>query len=264
VTAEDVFFASRGAGMFRLDDKVAIVTGGARGIGAATARALAASGAAVVVADIQCDLATRTADEIVAVGSSAMSFHADITDEGDVDRLFEASIKWRGRVDICVFSAGISHSLSLCETTLEEWNHVLRVNLTGPFLCARAAVSAMRKQGGGGRLIFIGSGVAHQGVLLGQVAYAASKGGVHALAKTVARIGAPLKITANVIAPGITDTELLRATHSIKDIERIATTVPLGIGSADDVAAAVVYLASDMARHVTGATFDVNGGQVIH
>jgi 3-oxoacyl-[acyl-carrier protein] reductase len=121
----------------------------------------------------------------------------------------------------------------------------------------------MRRHKTGGRVIFIGSGVVHQGALTGYVAYAASKGAVHSMAKTLARTGAPFGITVNTVAPGMTDTELLRNAHTQAEIESIASTIPLGIGLPEDVAGAVGCLASDAARHLTGITLDVNGGQII-
>jgi 3-oxoacyl-[acyl-carrier protein] reductase len=248
---------------FDLTGQVALVTGAGRGIGAAIARSLARAGAHVAVNDLDPDACHSIAVQIVAEGGSAISLPADVSIPSEVDSLFAAAVGWQTRVDIVVCNAGITNSADIFTITGDEWDAVLRTNLTGAFLCARQAMQCMRQQGHGGRLIFIGSGVAHQGALQGHVAYAAAKGAIHSMAKTLARTGAPMQITVNVIAPGLTDTELLRATHSDSEILSIAAGVPLGIGSANDIGGAAVYLASGAARHVTGITLDVNGGQII-
>ena len=248
---------------FDLTGQVALVTGAGRGIGAAIARSLACAGAHVVLNDLAPGLCRGTADQIAAEGGSTICLPADASIPSQVDSLFAAAVQWQSRLDIVVCNAGITNSSNIFSITLEEWEAVLRVNLTGVFLCARLAMQYMQHQGSGGRLIFIGSGVAHQGALQGHVAYAASKGAVHSLAKTLARTGAPIKITVNVIAPGLTDTELLRATHSDSEILSIAAGVPLGIGASSDIGGTAVYLASRAAQHVTGVTLDVNGGQII-
>lgn len=248
---------------FDLTGQVALVTGAGRGIGAAIARSLARAGAHVALNDLDAGTCRSTAAQIAEEGGSTIALPADISAPPQVDSLFAAALRWRSRLDIVVCNAGITNSADIFTITLEEWDAVLRINLTGAFLCARQAMLCMQHQGSGGRLIFIGSGVAHQGALQGHVAYAASKGAIHSLAKTLARTGAPFRITVNVIAPGLTDTELLRATHSASDILSVAAGVPLGIGAASDIGGATVYLASSAAQHVTGITLDVNGGQII-
>jgi len=246
-----------------LEGKVAVITGAGRGIGASIARSLARAGANVVVNDLDPETGQRMAALIASEGGSAISVQADVGDEPSVQSLFDSAFRWRGRLDILVCNAGVTESETIFTISLSEWEHVLRTNLTGAFLCAKYGMQLMKNQGTGGRVIFVGSGVVHQGALLGHVAYAASKGAVHSLARTLARTGAPLKITVNVIAPGITDTELLRATHPDSFIESVSASVPLGIGSPEDIGAAAVFMASEAARHITGITLDVNGGQII-
>jgi 3-oxoacyl-[acyl-carrier protein] reductase len=248
---------------FRLDGRVAVVTGAGGGIGASIVRSLADAGADVVVSDIDAPSTRRVAATVAGSGRQVLALPADVTDPASVDHLFLGARAWRHRLDILVCSAGVTSRETVWDTTLDEWERVVRVNLTGAFLCSQAALRILRDQQRGGRIIFIGSGVVHQGALLGHAAYAASKAGVHALAKTLARLGAPHRITANVIAPGITNTALLRATHSAEEIGAIARSVPLGIGSPNDIGAAAVFLAGDSGRHITGATLDVNGGQII-
>lgn len=248
---------------FDLAGQVALVTGAGRGIGAAIAVALAQAGAEVIVNDRDPKTGQTTAQRINADGGSSVYLRADVGIESEVEGLFRAATQWRSRLNILVCNAGVTNTSDIFAVTTDEWEAVLRTNLTGPFLCARRAMQLMREQGTGGRIIFIGSGVVHQGALMGHVAYAASKGAVHALARTLARTGASIQATVNVIAPGLTDTELLHETHAEMEIESVAATVPLGIGVPEDVGSAVVYLASRAAQHITGITLDVNGGQII-
>lgn len=247
---------------FDLAGQVALVTGTGRGIGAAVAAALARAGAEVIVNDRDPETAQRTAQRINANGGTSIYLRADVGSESEVEGLFQVAAQWRSRLHILVCNAGVTNTSDIFSVTTEEWEAVLRTNLTGPFLCARRAMQLMRDQGTGGRIIFIGSGVVHQGALMGHVAYASSKGGVHALARTLARTGAPMQITVNVIAPGLTDTQLLHETHVNSQIESVAATVPLGIGLPEDIGAATVYLASRAAQHITGITLDVANNPV--
>jgi 3-oxoacyl-[acyl-carrier protein] reductase len=248
---------------FRLDGRKALVTGAGRGIGAAIAGAFADAGAEVVVCDVDAPRAARSADAIAAAGGRAWAVAADVSDERSVARLFAEARERMGAVDVLACSAGVTAPLTIDRTDLATWNAVLSVNLTGTFLCCREAVAGMRAAGGGGRIILLGSVVGHQGALMGHVAYAATKGGVHAFAKALARSAAPDRITVNVVAPGLTDTEMLRGAHPPEEIAEIASRIPLGLAAADDVAAAAVYLASDAGRHLTGAVLDVNGGMLM-
>lgn len=246
-----------------LDERVALVTGSGRGIGAAIARQLASAGAHVMVNDVLEKDAQLLAAEIQGLGGRAIAYSADVSNPREVRKMFLAVQRWRRRLDILVCNAAITNTKDIFSVGLREWEAVLRTNVTGSFLCAKYGMRMMRRHKTGGRIIFIGSGVVHQGALTGYVAYAAGKGAVHAMAKTLARTGAPLGITVNTVAPGMTDTELLRSAHTKAKIKSIASTIPLGIGRPEDVASAVTYLASDAARHLTGITLDVNGGQII-
>lgn len=243
-------------GQYDLQDRAAVVTGAGRGLGAAVAAALAEAGARVAVNDIRADAARAVAARI----PGALAVPGDAAEPAEVAALFTRA-EALGPLDILVANAGVTLTDTVWDTTLDGWERVLRTNLTGPFLCAQEAMRRMR--GRGGRIVFMGSVVGHQGALRGHAAYAASKGGLHALARTLARTGAEHGILVNVLAPGIADTEMLRGAHPAGHLDAIAATVPLGLGHADDVAAAAVFLCSDAARHMTGATLDVNGGMLM-
>jgi len=243
-------------GQHDLQGRAAVVTGAGRGLGAAIAAALAGAGARVAVNDIRADAARAVAAGI----PGALAVPGDAAEPAEVAALFTQA-EALGPLDILVANAGVTLADTVWDTTLEGWERVLRANLTGPFLCAQEAMRRMR--GRGGRIVFMGSVVGHQGALRGHAAYAASKGGLHALARTLARTGAEHGILVNVLAPGIADTEMLRGAHPAHHLDAIAATVPLGLGHADDVAAAAVFLCSDAARHMTGATLDVNGGMLM-
>lgn len=248
---------------FQLNGRRALVTGAGAGIGAATAKALAEAGATVAVNDIVPARAQHIATSIHGGGHAGFAIPADIADPEDVRRMFEAAIAHMGGLDILVCNAGITAPKTVFETSPELWDRVLRTNLTGGFLCARQALEHMRAQATGGRIVFVGSVVGHQGALMGHAAYAASKAGVHGLAKTLARTAAPLGVTVNVVAPGVTDTEMLHGAHDDAELAMIAKAIPLGIADVEDTAAAIVYLASAAGRHLTGATIDVNGGMLM-
>lgn len=245
-----------------LKDQVALVTGAASGIGAATARALAEAGAHVVINHLDTpDAAEAVATDVRALGVRALVQAADVGDEAAVDRLYRAIDVEFGRFDILVANAGIARAEDIFETTLESWNQVLRTNLTGVFLTSKQAMIRLRDQGRGGRIVVMGSVVGHQGALNGHAHYAATKGGLHGFAKTLARTGAAIGVTVNAVAPGIVETEMLRATHGEAGIAALKARVPLdALATPEDVAAAVVYLAGPSGRHVTGAVIDVNGG----
>ena len=246
---------------FRLDGQRALVTGAGRGIGAAVARALANDGASVVVSDIAAEPASDVAEQLP--GARGVAIPADVGAPKDVSRLFEKVTEALGGLDVLVCCAGVTLPRTITDTSLDDWNAVLRTNLTGSFLCAQQAVDVMLDQETGGRIIFIGSIVGHRGALKGHVAYAASKSGVHGLAKTLARTTAPAGITVNVVAPGPIETDMLRGAHPPEELAEIAADIPLGLGAVEDVAATVVFLASKAGRHITGATIDVNGGQLM-
>ena len=243
--------------MFKLTGKVALVTGASRGIGRAIAARLAEQGATVVAA-ARGDHATACADELTAAGHRVEAITLDVTDAPAVEAAPGAIVKRLGRLDIVVSNAGITRDQLLMRMKREDWDAVLATNLTATFLLAQAAMRPMLKQKAG-RIIAISSVVGQMGNA-GQANYAASKAGLIGFAKALAREVASRSITVNVVAPGMIETEMTRAVAERAQIDW-ATQIPLGrLGTVDEVAAAVSFLASDEASYITGHVLAVNGG----
>ena len=246
--------------MFELNGKVALVTGSSRGIGKGIALALAKAGADVIVNyHGNRERAEQTAEQVRAFGHRVLVVQADVSDEKEVGILFDTIMAHFGRLDILVNNAGTSQPKDIFEMEIADWDRIIKTNLTSGMLCAKRAMEIMRDQKHG-RIIFISSVVAERGALFGHTHYAATKGGQLAMTKTLARTGAPFGITVNAIAPGIIKTELLVQTHGEEGVRELDAGIPLGLGSPDDIGSAAVYLSSDEAAYVTGATLDVNGG----
>ena len=247
-----------------ISGKVAIVTGAASGIGRATAEVLAEAGAAaVVVADVDVGGGEQTVSLVQSRTQARGLFVAtDVAREEQVDTLVASTVERFGKVDILVSNAGICPTTSWEKTTLEHWNQVLAVNLTGAFLCTRAVLPHMRTHKFG-RIVYISSAGAVLGSITAQVGYGASKAGMIALMKYVARNFATDGILANAIAPGSIDTPI---TNSFgPEVKRNFAKVSFldRQGTPRELADAVLFLVSDRATYVTGATFHVNGGFVL-
>lgn len=246
--------------MYNFSGKTVLITGASQGLGRAMATSFAEAGATVILNAIDPpDVMQAIAQEIKETGAACEAIQADVSCEQDVREMFAEVERTFGSLDVLVNNAGISRSEDIEEITLESWQQVIDTNLTGTFLCCKYALGLMKRQRSG-RLIQIASVVAQQGALYGHVHYASSKAGQIAFTKTLARTAAPYGITVNAIAPGIIDTELLRRTLGQAKIDQLSASIPLGLGSPEDVAAAALFLASDHARYITGATLDVNGG----
>ena len=214
--------------MFDLTGKTALVTGASNGIGKGVAVCLAKAGADIIV-NYRSDEkgAGHTAEQIRAYGRKTLEIRADVSDNGDVRRMFEEIRQEFGRLDILINNAGTSRAEDIFEITEESWDNLIRTNLTSGFLCAKEAMELMRNQRSG-RIIQISSVVAHQGAVKGHLHYAATKAGQLGLTKTLARTGAPFGITVNAIAPGIIRTELLMKTHGEAGVRKLAEGVPMG------------------------------------
>jgi 2-hydroxycyclohexanecarboxyl-CoA dehydrogenase len=244
---------------------VALVTGGGSGIGEASCRHLAERGHRVAVVDVDGGAADAVTKAILADGGDAIGVTADVTDRTAVDAAFASTIDAFGPVEILVTSAGLCPFTPFADITLDEWNLAIEVNLTGTFHCCQAALAPM-VDAGWGRLILISSSSAQRGAVRAPH-YAAAKGGVVALAKSLAMAYAPYGITVNNIPPSGIETPMQhagQAAGSLPSNEIMAGTIPVGhLGTPDDIAAAVAFLASEEAGFITGQTFGVNGGQVL-
>ena len=251
----------------------ALVTGANSGIGEGVARALAAAGAAVAVNFVsRPDAAAQIVEEIKTSGVDAMAVRADVSHEADVEAMFAEIVSSWGGVDILVNNAGLQRDAPFTELTLEQWNTVLGVNLTGMFLCARAASRTMIRRGvrpqisrAAGKIICISS--VHEVIpWAGHVNYAASKGGVGMFMKSLAQELAPHRIRVNSIAPGAIMTPINRAAWETPDaLASLLTLIPYGrIGTPEDIGRAVAWLTSDDADYIHGQTIYVDGGMTLY
>jgi 2-hydroxycyclohexanecarboxyl-CoA dehydrogenase len=246
----------------RLRDRIAIVTGAASGIGRAIALHAAAEGAAVAVVDVNGEGASDTARAIEKAGGRAVAQAVDITDTAGVRRMVEAVVARWGTVHALVNCAGWDRPLPFVETTEDFWERVLAINLKGALACAHAVLPPMIRQQHG-KIVLIASDAGRVGSS-GEAVYSAAKGGVIAFTKTLAREVARHRINVNCVCPGPSDTPLFQrefVARSPKLAESLARVIPWGrLGQPDDVAPAVVFLASDDAGFITGQTLSVSGG----
>ena len=243
--------------MGNLEGRVALVTGASRGIGRAIAMRLAEAGATVVAA-ARGENARGTADQIGARGGKADAVSLDVTEAGAVEAVVAGMLERHGRIDVLVNNAGITRDTLMLRMKREDWDAVLQTNLTAAFACAQAVLKPMIKQRAG-RIINITSVVGQSGNA-GQANYAASKAGLIGFTKALALEVASRNITVNAVAPGLIDTDMTRAIAAGAH-EAWAEKIPLKrLGTPEDVAAAVAFLASDEASYITGQVLAVNGG----
>ncbi len=256
-----------------LQNQKALVTGGSSGIGEGCALGLGAAGASVVVNyHSDAEEAERVVAAIHAAGSEAFAIRADVSKEDEVQAMFAETLKRFGTLDILVNNAGLQQDAPFHEMTLKQWERVIGVNLTGQFLCAREAVREFLRRGvvpevsrAAGKIICMSS--VHEVIpWAGHVNYAASKGGIMQLMKSMAQELAPKKIRVNSIAPGAIKTPINRAAWETKEaLENLLKLIPDGrIGEPEDIARAAVWLASDQSDYITGATIFVDGGMTLY
>lgn len=250
--------------MGRLDGKVALISGAARGQGEAEARLFAREGASVVAGDIRTELGEQVVAEIVAAGGEAVFTPLDVSSEADWTRAVELAESTYGRLDILVNNAAIIGLAGIMDTTLEEWERVLAVNQTGTFLGMRAAIPAMRRSGGGS-IVNISSVLATMGSG-NSASYTATKGAVTALTRTVAVELAAEGIRVNAVHPGGVETPMAQEClgDDVEARRALVATHPIGrLGEPEEIATGVLFLASDESSFVTGAALVIDGGNTV-
>jgi glucose 1-dehydrogenase len=256
-----------------LAGQAALVTGANSGIGEAVARGFAAAGAKVAINYVVHEDATNSiVNDIKNAGGEAIGVKADVSNEAEVQAMFAATIRAFGTIDILCANAGLQDDAPFTEMTLQKWNHVIGVNLTGQFLCAREAAREFIRRGvrpnvsqAAGKIICMSS--VHQEIpWAGHANYATSKGGINMLMRTIAQELAPRKIRVNAIAPGAIQTPINRnAWDTPQALSKLLTLIPYQrIGKPEDIARAAVWLASDDSDYVQGATLYVDGGMTLY
>jgi len=243
---------------FDFDGKVVVVTGGGSGIGQSIAAGFCGAGARVIVADRSADAAEAVAGSLRAAGGKADAVTVDVSDEAAVDTMMAAT---DGRLHVLVCAAGVFVGGTAEELEPAAWRRILDINLTGTFLCARAAIPLMRRQSGGS-IVTVSSSTGAHDAIQGAVGYVASKGGVAMLTKALAIDHAAEGIRVNALAPGPTDTPMLRGLMNEADRKAFGETLPIGrLGVPDEFVGAAMFLSSELASFITGAILPVDGGQ---
>ena len=250
--------------LFDFTGKVAIVTGAGKGVGHAIAVWLADAGADVVVSSRTLSDLEKVVKEIEADGHKGLAVPADVSKGIDVKRLFDAAVNGFGKVDILVNNAAIFPYAPFLDMTEADWDKVQNTNIKGMFMCSQAAAKQMVKQGGGGKIVNIASIEGEFPLTAGRVHYHASKGAVINFTRGLAKELAEYKINVNAIAPGMTETPGLEAAMGGWKPDAITGRIPLGrLGTPDDIAKAVLFIASDAAEYITGFTLFVDGGLLL-
>ena len=246
-----------------LKGRVAVVTGGGRGIGKAISAILADSGAKVVVADVDEASARQTSKELADPSGDVIGRFVDVAQEESVSSLMQMALESFGRIDILVNNAGIMYRTRLMDISLDEWEQTLQVNLTGVFLCTKAVLPIM-KESVFGRIVNISSSAGRSVSTLGGAHYTASKAGVLGLTRAAAKEVAPLGITVNAICPGLIETKMAMETTTPEELQRFLDSFPIPrLGLPEEIGHLVVFLCSDEAAYITGASLDINGGDLM-
>ena len=243
--------------------RVAVVTGAGRGMGRAVALRLAAGGASVVVNDLRLEDADRVASELSAGGTKSLAVEGDVTNADDVRRMVKNATDEFGAVHILVNNAGVLRPTPVIDIDEDEWDFVVGVNLKGTYLCSRAVLPAMRAQGWG-RIVNFSSTAGKNVSTVGGAHYTAAKAGILGFTRHLAKEEAGYGITVNSVCPGLIDTEMVRDTISVERADAYAASFPIQrLGEPEEVAELVAFLASDRASYITGASLDINGGDLM-
>jgi NAD(P)-dependent dehydrogenase (short-subunit alcohol dehydrogenase family) len=245
----------------RLNNKIAIITGGGSGIGRASAELFAREGASVVVADYHGAAGTAAVEAIRAAGGNAVFSATDVSDPAQIERMVQTALDHYAGIDLLFNNAGVLLFGSILDTQPQAWNRLMAINLNGVYVCSRAVIPHMIARGGGA-IVNVSSSTGAHDAHAGIAAYVASKGAVTLLTKAMAIDHAADNIRVNAVAPGPTDTPMLRDNLSADELAAFAKTFPMQrLGQPQELAQAVLYLASDDASFITGAILAVDGGQ---
>ena len=243
--------------------KVAIVTGAGRGMGRAVALRLASGGAAVAINDLRTEDAERVVGELMSAGTNALVVAGDVTNIADVRRIVSQTVDTFGAVHVLVNNAGVLRPTPVIDIDEDEWDFVVGVNLKGTYLCSRAVLPVMRSQGWG-RIVNFSSTAGKNVSTVGGAHYTAAKAGILGFTRHLAKEEAGYGITVNSVCPGLIDTEMVRATISDDRADAYAASFPIQrLGQPGEVAELVAFLASDRASYITGASLDINGGDLM-
>ena len=246
-----------------LDGKVAIVTGAGQGMGRAVASMLSSMGAKLVVNDINGSAADRTASDLGGTDADAVPVTGDVTNSLDVERMVNMTLERFGAVNILVNNAGVLRPTPVIDIEEDEWDMVIGANLKGTYLCSRAVLPAMRKAGWG-RIVNFSSTAGKNVSTVGGAHYTAAKAGILGFSRHLAKEEAAHGITVNSVCPGLIDTEMVRNTIDEARAKAYANSFPISrLGRPEEVAELVAFLASDRAAYITGASLDINGGDLM-
>ena len=246
-----------------IQGRVAIVTGAGRGMGRAVALRLAAGGASVVVNDLCLEDADRVAGELKAAGTKSLAVEGDVTSSEDVRRMVKNTTDELGAVHILINNAGVLRPTPVIDIEEDEWDFVVGVNLKGTYLCSRAVLPVMRTEGWG-RIVNFSSTAGKNISTVGGAHYTAAKAGILGFTRHLAKEEAGYGITVNSVCPGLIDTEMVRDTISPERADAYAASFPIQrLGEPEEVAELVAFLASDRASYITGASLDINGGDLM-